>query len=179
MIMKQKRGIEILNGKEKIEGLYEITLHPKGRTGATSLLKYTNQRRVWHERLGHVGQTTIDKTLSLIIAIGVTGAGDVNCESCGNEKSKTEPRQKSYEISKRAINLRDLAHSDVVGPTPVPIKGGREYFATLYDDPRWLSLLRFSKLKFEVPKGFKHMITEMETAYEGRLKRTRLQKAME
>ena len=60
--------------------------------------------------------------------------------------------ERNYEKGKarRATQVLDLVHSDLIGPLPTPSYGGSRYVLTFIDDFLRFCLVYFLKLKYEV-----------------------------
>ncbi|KAK1408669.1 hypothetical protein QVD17_40643 [Tagetes erecta] len=98
---------------------------------------------LWHQRLGHVSYDTIS-TLNNDNCLFVTSLlpKPILCSACEMAKSSRLP----FPINnQRALNILDLVHCDLWGPSPVTSHDGYRYYVLFVDDHSrftWLYPLR-------------------------------------
>jgi len=114
----------------------------------------------WHQALGHLAPSTMDKSLQLYSDANIL-ARPTNyiCSSCVESKMTRFPRTSP---SKKDMKKLDFVHSDLSGPFPVPSYGNSLYFITLIDDATRVAWVQFTKQKSETTKIVKDFVAEME-----------------
>ena len=85
---------------------------------------------LWHPRLGHTSSTRVQELASRGL-LGSVSTENFDYVSCQLGKQLALPFNTSESIS---INIFDLIHSDVLGPSPVSSIGGSQYFVVFFDD---------------------------------------------
>ena len=112
----------------------------------------TNQRLMWHLRLGHASDFKIHK-LEKRRFIGPFGSHPYpTCESCLKGKMTTSPFTGHFE---RANEVLGLIHIDVCGPIKDAAFGGFQYFITFTDDHSRYGLVYLMKYKSKALEWFK------------------------
>lgn len=91
MATKGKTGKEILKGEQIAEGLHKVCMKSP-RRNEKSLIVGEEDKRLWHERLSHVGQNTVKKTLGLMGGITLQNAAYMKFEACEKGNSTRKPR---------------------------------------------------------------------------------------
>ena len=82
---------------------------------------------LWHSRLGYVSSSHL-KFLAPTGALGKFQTHDKSdCSGCKLAKFSALPFNQSVSISSSPF---DMIHSNVWGPSPVPIKGGSRYYVS-------------------------------------------------
>lgn len=117
---------------------------------------------VWHQRLGHAGESTLKHMHknSLVVGADLHGTPSSFCEPCVKGKMARVSFPPVGEIkTKRQL---ELVHSDVCGPMENTSIGGCRYFVTFIDDYTRYSSVYFIKEKSEVFTKFKQFATFVE-----------------
>lgn len=111
--------------------------------------------RVWHERLGHVGQRAIRDLVKkgLVNGVSLSDKSDFFCESCQLGKAHRLPFKKVSE--KVETEIGEVMHTDVCGPMSTESPGGSRYFLTFKDDASSYRHVYFMRHKSEVFEKFK------------------------
>ena len=113
-------------------GLFYIRLAQQG-VSLFSYTKATPDKNLWHLRLGHLGISTMDKTVK---APGITGmtfaSGDVDhfCEVCASSKARAEALNRAL-CDIRSLNCMERLQWDLWGPLPVVSYGGTRYVSSM------------------------------------------------
>lgn len=94
-------------------------------------LNASNDGRLCHRRLGHIGERSLNELVRHKILKNCTGFKSSDCEYCILGKSKKLPYGTSTHISKAPL---DYAHSDMWGPSRTKTLGGGKYFMSIMDD---------------------------------------------
>lgn len=167
---QSKDGDVILTCTEQVStGLYETILNTKEVRGLSVVGSKVN---LWHQRLGHAGKTILQGTIPLVRGLNIDSVNGITpCDQCARGKATRASRKhvpKGKEVSTRPL---DLVHTDIVGPMHDKSFGGALYFIPVYDDASSLSLVRFIRSKDDAPKAVQEMVTELETALNGKVKR--------
>ena len=116
----------------------------------------STDRNLWHSRLGHVGDNTLDK---LARGESVTGIkvkdGQISefCDGCAKGKAHRVPPRPLDRI--RAKRRLEIIYSDVCGPVNVSSLTGQRYLITFTDDYSCCSQTLFKKQKSEALEKFK------------------------
>lgn len=91
----------------------------------------TSDSSLWHRRLGHICNENLNKVQRASIGVKFTSNSNQKCIVCVQGKQSRAPFN---EIGKRAENLLDLIHSDVLGPLKIKSTGGARFLVTFIDD---------------------------------------------
>lgn len=94
----------------------------------TSFSVVCNPSNLWHFRLGHPYNKTIAMLKSSFADISVDS--DFVCDTCHKCKQK---KLSFYNSQPVTLNIFDLVHIDILGPTLTSIEGYK-YFVTVVDD---------------------------------------------
>lgn len=130
-------------------------------------------RSLWHNRLGHVSQKSID-LLSKGNCIKLSKAKGMivtNCHTCLESKV---PRR-----SFKTINIRDptqkleLIHSDLCGPMQNNSLGKSKYFLIFVDDCTRMTFVSFLEKKSDCLSKFKEFYLRMKNQGYGKIKKLR------
>lgn len=108
---------------------------------------------VWHQRLGHINDSYLNKTAKLVDGLMCKGEARIgNCEVCckGKQARLSFPKEGS-----RAQQLLEVIHSDICGPMETTSLGGAKYFLTFIDDYSRMCFVYFLKTKDEAFSKFK------------------------
>ena len=124
---------------------------------------YTSKRtqsmdiNVYHDLLGHAGETTLRKTASLM-KITLTGKLK-SCDGCMKEKAKQKATAK--ETKHKAIKAGERIYMDTSGPYPKSINGNK-YWLKFCDQFTGYSWNCFIKSKGEVHEYFEQSIIALK-----------------
>lgn len=152
------------------------TLEDKATKGtpefaALSVTKVT--RDVWHRRLGHLSQASMEM-LKNGLADGISFNDDEQVQHCipcikGKQARKAFPKGKA----RRAQDKLELIHSDVCGPMSVNSWGGKRYLLTFTDDFSRKSFSYLLKSKAETMSAFIEFKRLVENQTDLKIKRLR------
>lgn len=109
----------------------------------------SEKQRLWHKRLGHVGQTKLKTISSTELDFSYSDLGP--CEICLKGKHARAPFN---HVGTRSTELLDTIHSDVCGPMRMRSIGGARYFCTFTDDFSRKTFVYLLKEKSEVTDKF-------------------------
>ncbi len=95
--------------------------------------------QLWHQRLAHLGQTSLNKVIKMTDGILLTGEFDTpKCEHCIRAKTKSKPHNSPLRPGAKPM---EVVHSDIMGPIKYvgrDIKGRErpeeKYVVTFLDD---------------------------------------------
>ena len=121
----------------------------------------TSSPDLWHARLGHLSLSHL-QLLASKDHLGSIQFQNFDCTSCHFGKKTKLPFNKSDSFSSAPF---DLIHSDIWGPTPIPIKGGSKYFVIFVDDFSqyiWIYLLHH---RFELASIYQTFHKIIETQF--------------
>lgn len=143
-----RRGADtlyFLQGKAKLSG---------GQSGSSSTLvsesTSEDQTKLWHSRLGHVGQ----KDMDMLVKKGCLKQEDISeikfCEDCVKGKTHKVSFGPAQHVTKERL---DYIHSDLWGSPNVPLSLGKcQYFVSFTDDwsrKVWVYFLRTKDEAFQ------------------------------
>jgi transposase InsO family protein len=131
--------------------------------------------RLWHMLLGHMserGMTILSKRG--LLCDQKTGSLDF-CEHCVFGKHS---RLKFSTGIHRTSGTMDYIHSDLWGPSQVPLKGGARYFVTFIDDYSRKVWVYFLRKKSDVFVTFKQWKTLIENQIGKKIKRLKIDNDM-
>ncbi|KAI3700963.1 hypothetical protein L2E82_45604 [Cichorium intybus] len=111
-------------------GLYVLSTKPQAFVATRSKLKAPYE--LWHSRLGHVSFDTIS-LLNKMGHLSVTSIlpKPIICSPCQLAKAHRLPFEQN---DKRSLNILELVHCDLWGPSPVCSADGYHYYVTFLDD---------------------------------------------
>ena len=107
-----------------------------------------------HQRMGHVALSVACRLTEQGLVRGLKFDKSVDegtfCESCVYVKATRKPIAKEREGERHgAIEVGTLMHSDVWGPSPVAMLGGRRYYVTFTEDKTRLTYMHLLCQKSE------------------------------
>ena len=120
-------------------------------------------REIWHSRLGHVGDATLEKLAAGHFVKGVTIKGDRKrsfCEGCARGKASHVKPQALNEIC--ATRRCGIVHSDVLGPVIIESLTGKRFMISFTDDMMRCSQVNFMNSKAEALDKFKEYQASVE-----------------
>ena len=138
-----------------------------GESGESYSAEQSAEEKLWHLRLGHLGNDNLKKMLSKEMVRGFKpmvrfeGTHPV-CEGCMKVR---QSREAFPDAEHRGRDVLELVHSDVCGPITPKSNGGNRYYLTFVDDfsrKSWVYLMREKKEVFRYFKLWKAM-TERQT----------------
>ena len=116
----------------------------------------------WHERLGHVNETSLRSMANENLVLGMKLPKNQEmgiCEICIKGKQAQTPFKNSQRKSKE---LLEIVHTDICGPMRTKSIGGAQYFAVFIDDlSRWCEV-HFLAKKSDVFGAFKKYASHAE-----------------
>ena len=117
----------------------------------------SNSLFLWHNRLAHVGLSTIKR----IVKCGLIACDTKKFEKC-EICVKSKMIKKPFHSVERSSNLLDLIHSDLCELNGMLTRGGNRYFLTFIDDCSRFTYVFLLKNKSETFNAFKVYKTEVE-----------------
>ncbi|KAI5313660.1 hypothetical protein L3X38_042836 [Prunus dulcis] len=109
---------------------FSICMTNGGTTAISESRKY-DKTRLWHMRLGHVGEKALQRLVKQGLLKGAKTCKFDFCEHCVLGK-QTKVRFGTVVCQNRGI--LDYVHSDVWGPTKTASMSGKHWFVTFVDD---------------------------------------------
>lgn len=135
-----------------------------------------NLTRLWHMRMGHVGE----KGMMILSKQGLLGGHKVAelgfCEHCIFGKQKRVSFTKAVHNTKSTL---DYLHADCWGPSSVSSLGGGRYFLSIIDDYSRMTWVFIMKHKSEVFGKFKEWKVLIENQVGKKIKRLRTDNGLE
>jgi len=98
---------------------------------ATSIDSDDDSIKLWHMRLGHTGEKSLQALAKQGLLKGARTCKLKFCEHCIIEK---KTKVKFSTVTHSIKGILDYVHSDVWGPTKTASIGGNHYFVTFIDD---------------------------------------------
>lgn len=133
-VMKIISGaLVVMKGVRKNNRLY----HYQGTTiiGTAAVASSDEQEseaaKLWHMRLGHAGQKSLNQLVKQGLLKGLQTSKLDFCEHCVKGK---KTRVKFGTAIHNTKGILDYVHSDVWGPSKTPSLGGNHYYVTFVDD---------------------------------------------
>ena len=120
--------------------------------------KVAEMSRLWHMRLGHAGEKSLQTLAMQGLLKGVKTCKLDFCEQCVLGKQK---RVKFGTAIHNTEGILDYIHTDVWGPTKTASLGGKHYFVTFVDDFSrrvWVYTLKSKDEVFETFLVWKKMV---------------------
>ena len=117
--------------------------------------------RVWHNRLGHLGEENIRKLADMSTEINLSKPilDSDTCDTCSITKLHSKPHKNPIQPGKLPL---ELIYSDVLGPFTLGWEGSK-YIVTFLCDATQLSEVYLIKHKSDVFDCFKHFKQKYET----------------
>ena len=183
-VLKVIKGCTVFIKGLRRQSLYILTSKARstsscvGETSSASTTdKLISDTRMWHSRLGHLGQ----KGMGILNKNGSFGKSKVEslkfCEACVIGKTHKVSFSQAKHVTK---NKLDYVHSDLWGSPNVPFSLSKsQYFISFTDDCTrkvWLYFLRFKDEAFRSFVVWKQMV---ETQSERNIKRLRTDNGLE
>jgi len=148
---------------DKENGLYILHVSIKTFEEEALVVSTTeSQLQLWHNRLGHVNEGTLQAMFQNDSKIKLE-SGPLNCTSCIKGKYARAPFTSSESKSKKIF---ELVHSDVCGPLEVEGISGYRYFVTFIDDKSRYAFIYLLRHKSEVFDKFKEYSAHVKNMFE-------------
>jgi len=119
---KRKNNLYYYQGSTVVGAVTTIT---------SSTTKDAEATKLWHMRLGHAGEKSLQILAKQGLLKGTKACKLEFCEHCVLGKQR---RVKFGTAIHNTKGILDYVHSDVWGPAKTPSLGGRHYFVTFIDD---------------------------------------------
>ena len=120
----------------------------------------TDDTRLWHMRLGHMGERGMLELHKRDLLNGVKACKMDFCKYCVYGKQHRVSFKTGVHTSKEVL---DYVHSDVWGPVTVSSHSGAHYFVSFIDDYSRKVWVYFLKHKSDVFAMFKSWKAQVET----------------
>ncbi|KAG7551914.1 Zinc finger CCHC-type superfamily [Arabidopsis thaliana x Arabidopsis arenosa] len=163
LTLSDKNGNLLVHATRSKNRLYKVVMEVENSKCLQLIV--SNDSRLWHARLGHIGVDTMRTMMQKEIVAGLPRIGieKETCSSCllGKQVRQSFPQATLF----RATNILELIHGDLCGPITPPTAAQNKYIFVLIDDYSrymWSILLREKGESFRKFKIFKTRI-EQET----------------
>ncbi|KAG8492732.1 hypothetical protein CXB51_010465 [Gossypium anomalum] len=124
-------ALVILKGIRKNNLYYYQGSTVIGAVAATSGNKELDSMQLWHMKLGHASEKSLQILANQGLLKGAKAYKLKFCEHCVLGKQK---RVKFGIAIHKTKGILEYVHSDVWGPSKTPLLGGKHYFVTFVDD---------------------------------------------
>ncbi|WJX61599.1 hypothetical protein P8452_46671 [Trifolium repens] len=144
--------------------VYKINLSELTEQKIVCLLSLSDEKWVWHQRLGHANWRLISKLSKLSLVKGLPNLNyhsDALCGPCQIGKiSKTSFKPKNIVSTSR---LLELLHIDLFGPVSTASINGKKYGLVIVDDySRW-TWVKFLRVKDDAYDVFNIFCTQVQS----------------
>lgn len=160
LILKNKAGEVQMIGHRISSKLWRAELHVVRPTAY--FCNTDNQLDIWHERLGHVGHSTIESMIKNNAAEGMneSDTSKIACKSCllGKQARKHFPSRSR----KRAEVVGQRVHVDVCGPIGTPSLKRHQYFVLFKDEFSNYRHIYFIEKKDEVHQQLRIYVNALQ-----------------
>jgi len=167
---KKQLGEVLVSGN-----LYRMKHKPTSFGAAMSGPKTLTMEEM-HQRLAHLTPSTIREMLDKGMIEGVkldpNNSSMGQCESCEYAKATRKPIGKEHD-PKRCEKLGNKVHTDLWGPSPVQMPGGKSYYVSFTDDHTRYTCLYLQSAKSEMFESYKTYKAWLQTQHDTRVKRLR------
>ena len=144
---------------------------PATTTATATAASLSSVAQLWHRRLGHVNQSTVQSVLDANPKLKHKKLPGHVCEDCATIKSVRASFPKSAQ--RRTTAKLQLVHSDLWGPiTPASVSGAK-YAVIFVDDYTRLKKLYFMTNKSELPDKLEDFIADVARPEDLMIKRLR------
>ena len=160
-------GQHIASGT-RVNRMYQLNL----RTESACYTNGKDDLKLWHQRLGHVNETSLKDMVKNKLVKGIKFSDNKLglCEPCIESKSNRYPFPQSKIKTKKVL---ELVHSDVCGPMQTASFGGAKYFVTFIDDySRYVKIYPL-KSKDQVAEKFCEFEAEVTNECDSKIKTLR------
>ncbi len=142
-----------------MHNLYELqfTVHHENQA---LLLDSTNNWKLWHKRLGHLGKNNMLKLRTEDVDLKQKCVTNDFCEVCALGKATKIPHKTSEKCNKE--NGHVIIHSDTVGPMRTTSIGSKRYILTYICSKTEFSYVYFLNQKSEQFEKFKELKAHYE-----------------
>lgn len=141
--------------------------------------KEVTEFQLWHSRLGHVNERSLNKMISEKFIQGMKAKNYMldDCSVCKMSKFT----RVSYPVLERIRSKAplDLIHSDLWGPAKCESIGGSKYFITFIDDFTRRAEIQFLRKKDEAFDAFKRFVVRAERQTGLKIRRIRTDNGLE
>lgn len=152
----------LLSTRGGLGGLYYIPVddYPlSAEQRAASFLTGSTEEKtaIWHERLGHPGQTVMRQAAQ---TYNLDLSREVKCDTCELAKSHVQPASRRTKDSIATVPLGRV-HSDIMGPIAPTTFGGSKYIVTFIDDftsKVWVMPMTHKSQTFPIFKAFQAVV---------------------
>ena len=153
-IMKITKGALMMMKGQKVSTLYRLIGNTVvGRVAVTTQVESsTNDTKLWHMRLGHIGERGMLELHKRNLLKGMKTCKLDFCKYCVYGKLHKVSFKTGSHTSK---GILDYIHSDVLGPVSVSSHSGAQYFVSFINDYSRKVWIYFMKNKFDVFGIFK------------------------
>jgi len=160
--MKISRGALVLMKGQKVGNLYKLIGDTVvgGVAISTPAESSTDDTRLWHMRLGHMGERGMLELHKRDLLKGVKACKMDFCKYCVYGKQHRVSFKTGVHTSKEVL---DYVHSDVWGPVTISSHSGAHYFVSFIDDYSRKVWVYFLKHKSDVFSTFKTWKAQVET----------------
>ena len=131
--------------------------------------------QLWHDRLGHLGQSNIERLMQMSTGIKNCKATDCLCKACALGKMNEKPHNGSSRPGEYPL---EFVHTDIFGPVKITGYNGARYWCSFIDDKTRIAWIYILKQKLEFPGTLRHFLDTNERP-ERKCHRLRLDKAGE
>jgi hypothetical protein len=144
-------------------GLWFLNLIQQSPIAFSAYRTSTETIRLWHRRMGHLGEQNLKKLATMSTGIDLTKPPDDTevCEACVLTKMRSVPHKGTIQAGKYPM---ELIHTDLMGPMEVAGYNGARYVATFLCDATQKSEVYTVKHKNELFACFKRFRETHERA---------------
>lgn len=111
--------------------LYKIGVNIQQHESQVNGCSIQSNGKLWHARLGHIGNQNLSKLSKVVNDIGMIEEEDKVCEICIEGKQTAGSHNHARERAKRPL---ERVHSDLCGPISPMTQDGKKYILTFIDD---------------------------------------------
>ncbi|PNY05239.1 retrotransposon-related protein [Trifolium pratense] len=152
----------VFKGKRK-GNVYKINLSDLAEQRVVCLLTLSEDKWIWHKRLGHANWRLISKLSKLDLVRGLPKIkyhSDTLCGSCQKGKiAKSSFKPKNTVSTSRPL---ELLHIDLFGPVSTASINGKKYGLVIVDDySRW-TWVKFLRTKDDAYDEFSNFCTQIQ-----------------
>jgi hypothetical protein len=174
-IKSEKSKMQVIkNGKvyataKRKKSLFVMEFRKPVSSEANVAEQKTNKLQLWHERLGHIGLTTMQKLIENNPTVGLNKEDlqKFKCEACIFGKMK----RKSFKSrEEKQYKPGEMIHSDVCGPFQTESYNGARYYVVFKDDASEYRHICAIKNKSDVFENFVHYANAIRNRFKQEIK---------
>lgn len=144
---------KVILAAHKSKNMYVANLETSHGDDLTCVSAKNENADLWHQRLGHVSSSLLNKPISKDLVLGLSKLKFCESKICEayvkGKQIRSSLKPKKQVTSSRVL---DLVHMDLCGPLKVQSRNGKKYILVIVDEYSRYTWTRFLRSKAETPE---------------------------